>query len=283
MPQSCASCLDFSTDKIVKSVTSLKPNWLKDIDYVEDFIQNKKEFSIKYPKIYDTSMEVDFGKGLANKRILYWCANSKRGHNPIIVGAKEAYGSFSNHGIVETNSSGKAKLLFKCPQLYSTLSDKGKKRTYFRHLHFVVANKKIDNWLPQIYTKIITCTYSLKEFGSMKKSGMYVILNTLPSEYYAKDHIPNSYNLNYKTISKMSQSELQEWFYDIVVIHYPKLKEYLEKDKVEIYELPIITYCANEKCNASDLAMEELMKKGFVNVCEYSGGMQEYRKTYKHD
>ena len=52
----------------------------------------------------------------------------------------------------------------------------------------------------------------------------------------------------------------------------------LKKKEISVYEVPIVTYCAHEKCNASELLIEELMKKGIVNVNEYSGGMKEYRK-----
>ena len=33
--------------------------------------------------------------------------------------------------------------------------------------------------------------------------------------------------------------------------------------------------------NSSEAALEELMRKGFVNVNEYDGGMRDYKKTLK--
>ena len=69
---------------------------------------------------------------------------------------------------------------------------------------------------------------------------------------------------------------------EVINIHYPKLKKYLQNGKLRLYEVPIITYCAHSTCNASDLALTELMKKGFVNVSEYNGGMLEYRNNIKH-
>ena len=113
--------------------------------------------------------------------------------------------------------------------------------------------------------------------------GYTVLINALPSEYYAKDHIPNSYNLFHSTIKKTSQSELFEWFENVVKLHYPKLHTYVKNKKIDIYEIPIITYCAHNKCNASDLALKELLKKGFVNVNEYSDGIKDYRERVKHD
>ena len=52
----------------------------------------------------------------------------------------------------------------------------------------------------------------------------------------------------------------------------------IENGKLKIYEIPIICYCAHKDCNASELALEELAKKGFVNVSLYEGGMLEYNK-----
>ena len=80
----------------------------------------------------------------------------------------------------------------------------------------------------------------------------------------------------------MSSEDLKHWFTEVINIHYPKLKKYLQNGKLRLYEIPIITYCAHSGCNASDLALNELMKKGFVNVSEYNGGMLEYRKNIKH-
>ena len=112
---------------------------------------------------------------------------------------------------------------------------------------------------------------------------MTVLLNTLPAEYFAKDHVPNSFNLFHKTIAKMSVKELHKWFTDVINLHYPKLARYIKNNKLDIYEIPIIAYCAHEKCNASELAVKELMKKGFVNVNEYGGGIVEYRKLIPVD
>ena len=55
----------------------------------------------------------------------------------------------------------------------------------------------------------------------------------------------------------------------------------LKEGKIQIKELPIVVYCAHSKCNSSHIAAEELLKKGFVNISEYKGGMKEYNKKSK--
>ncbi len=280
--QVCASCLDFSIDKVVKSRDDMKPLWLYKENYVEQFINNTTNFSNRNPKYSDIKMDLNLNK-FEGRKILYWAATNKFSHSPIISDAKKAYHKFENSGVTSV-INGKACFKFKCPQLYSTVAkNKSKKQTFFRHLHFVVSNKDNNKWLPQIYTKIVVCKYNFKKTIEMINSGLYVIINALPCQYYAKDHIPNSYNLFNKDIKKMSVIDLQKWFLEVVELHYPKLFTYLKNKKIDIYEIPILCYCAHDKCNASELAIEELMKKGFVNVSDYKGGIKEYRQHISND
>lgn len=277
----CASCLDFNVDKVVKSKESLKPTWLLKHDYVETFINNHS-LKLITPKNYDTEMKLDLGKKFAGKKILYWAANEKKTKSPVVQEAKQAYGKFQNSGVVKANTVGGVNLRFNCPQLYKAKrTERSKSTTFFRHLHFVV--EKDGGWDKQIYTKVVICDYRLKKFIEEAESGMSVLINSLPAEYFAKDHVPNSFNLFHKTIAKMTVKELQNWFSEVVRLHYPKLATYLKNKKIEIYEIPIVSYCAHQKCNASELAIKELMKKGFVNVNEYSGGIVEYRKKIPVD
>jgi rhodanese-related sulfurtransferase len=279
----CASCLDFNIDKVVKSKESLKPTWLQQNDFVTNFVNNH-DFKLKTPKNYDLKVDINLGPKFASKKILYWAANKNDNRSPIILDAKKAYGNFDNHGVVNSNNKGEVTFKIDCPQVYKAKRTNGSvDTTYFRHLHFVVEKDKNKTWDSQIYTKIVICKYHFKRFMHEYKDGFHVTINALPAEYFAKDHVPHSFNLFHKNIKKMSISELNNWFYDVIRIHYPKLAKLVNDKKINIYELPIITYCAHSKCNASELAIKELMKKGFVNLYEYSGGIQEYRKYIPHD
>ena len=106
--------------------------------------------------------------------------------------------------------------------------------------------------------------------------GEIVLINTLPASYYAKNHIPNSYNLHYTDIDAMSRTELINWMTEVVSRHYPKLHKMVKAGKIAIYELPIVVYCANKKCNLSEKAAIALYNKGFVNVRDYEDGMRGY-------
>jgi len=279
--ESCASCLDFSIDKVIKVQSSKIPSWLLKHDYVKEFVM-KAPNQLKKPSKYDTKVELDLGKQYAGKKVLYWGALPKTTSDPTISDAKKAYSNFQNNGVAKIDKNGKVTFFFMCPQVYKTVA-KGEKnhKTYFRHLHFCI--EKDNSWQHNIYTKIVVCKYDFKKSMDMINSGLYVVINALPHQYYAKDHIPNSYNLFNKDIKKMSVNDLRKWFSEIISLHYPKLDKYIKSKKLDVYEVPIITYCAHSKCIASELALEELMKKGFVNVCEYQGGIQDYRKHIPQD
>ena len=61
MSEICASCLEFSIDKIIKSKRDLKPKWLSEIDYVEKFIDSVENFNNDIPKNANIKITVDVG------------------------------------------------------------------------------------------------------------------------------------------------------------------------------------------------------------------------------
>ena len=269
-------------NKVIKSNKNMKPTWLSEKDYVSEFINKQQNTNIRSPDPYDTEMELHLEDNFRNKKLLYWAAESSSSF--LVKDAKKAYGNFKNSGIVKVKDNGDVLFKFRCPQVYSAIRKNEKiPHTFFKHLHFVVFDEKEKKWDDQIYTKIVICRYNYKKTMEFLNTGYYVLINALPCNYYAKDHIPNSYNLFYKQVKKMTTQELLEWFSDIVRIHYPLLNDLVKKKKIDLYEIPIITYCANHTCKAAEYTLEELMKKGFVNVGEYTGGINEYRKYNKHD
>lgn len=279
MSEICASCLDFDVSKVVKSKHSMTPKWLSETNYVQQFIERNQHFSNYYPASFNVKTTVQVGKQHEGKKILYWATKEKKDNNPIINDARTAYGNFSNSGIARVNKNGDVVLKFQCPQVYRTTAmGKNEPRTYYRHLHFVISNKDNDKWGSQIYTKIVVCKFGYQKAMKLLNSRKYLFINALPAEYYGKDHIPHSYNLTHNQVKKMTQSDVFDWLEHVVKLHYPHIHEQIRTGALRIYEIPIITYCAHEKCNASDLLLQELMKKGVVNVNEYSGGMKEYRK-----
>lgn len=279
MKDTCASCHGLSVTKIIKTDNEKKPKWLTKFDYVTNFIEknNNKKIKIYKQKKTDTTMVLDVGKSRAGLCVLYWAATPASLRQTLIRNAKAAYSNFRNHGIAKVDKQGQAKLCFNCPQAYNT-TQAGKKHgeTFYKHVHLCFSNKACDKWCETVYTKIVLCKHTLAQTMKKQKMGNAVLINALPCEYYQKAHIPNSFNLPYNKIAKISQKNLLKWFGEVVKINYPKLHKLVQQNKINIYELPIIVYCAHDKCDAGEKAAIALMKKGFVNMSEFPGGMKEY-------
>ena len=84
-----------------------------------DFISKQNKTSVKNPEKYDTKMEINLGERFKNKKLLYWAAESSS--SVTIKDAKEAYGNFTNSGIIKVSKDGNAIFRFRCPQVYSTI------------------------------------------------------------------------------------------------------------------------------------------------------------------
>ena len=278
--KTCASCLKFNFNKTVKSSRKHKPKWLDKIDYVDKFINSYDNFNINNPKVYDQTINIFVGKKYANYKILYWGA--KKDNSILINDAKSAYGDFKNSGVSKIDNYGFVTIKFSTPQNYYTKIKNGLyDKTFFKHIHYVLSNKSCDKWNTNIYTKLVHNNYNYKEFIYNLKNKKSIILNVLPNEIYAKDNINDTYNLPYNKIDKMDYKELKKWFMEIINLHYKDIQTLIKQDKIKLYEIPIICYCAHNKCTASLLATESLMRKGFVNVSHYKNGMLEYK--YKQE
>ena len=274
MKNICASCHGVDVQNIIKTSNEKKPRWLQKTHYVNNFINNTP---IRLYKQTKTNMSLTLNVGIKNKNkfMLYWGAEPQKGF--LIKDAKKAYNNFRNYGVAKVNAKGEVVIFFNCPQPYSTIEKgKTKRETFYRHIHFSFSNSESTRWLSSIYTKVIICNLTLKQTSQIVSAGDAVLINALPHEYYGKSHIPGSYNLYYKQIKSMSQSELIKWFSDVIEFNYSKLNRNIKQKKINIYEIPIIVYCAHDKCNAGELAAIELLKKGFVNIMDFKGGMKEY-------
>ena len=274
MKSFCASCVGVDVEKIIKTNNEKLPKWLEKVDYVTNFIKQSKLVPYKQKKT-KMKLKLNVGKENANKYILYWGAQPSINLN--IKDAKQAYKNFTNYGVSKVDKKGDVVFYFNCPQPYKTTEkNKTQPETYYRHIHFCYANKENTKWIDKVYTKVVICDISLSGSLHLLKKNRVVMLNALPCEYYAKFHIPNTYNLDVKTAKKFSQKQLLDWMLDVIKINYNSIYQSIKNKKINLYEIPIIVYCVHEKCNAAhDLAIE-LLKKGFVNLLYYKGGTKEY-------
>tara|TARA_A100001015_G_scaffold309977_1_gene410441 strand:+ start:173 stop:1030 length:858 start_codon:yes stop_codon:yes gene_type:complete len=276
----CASCLKLNFKKTLKVNNKHHPKWLDKINYVEKFVNNYNSFKIKSPENYTNKLTFHISKKFAHRKILYWGASPNT--NLIINDAKTAYNNFSNSGVAIIDKNGYVNIKFLMPQNYKTIMKNYKNsRSFFRHIHFVISNRDNNSWNKQIYTKLVHNNYNYSNFMNLLNSKKAIVLNVLPCHIYAKEHIPNTYNLPFKNIKNMTTQEINKWLQNLIELHYPILKKLLDSKKIEYYEIPIICYCAHNKCSASKIGCENLMKKGFINVSLYEDGMKGYKENSK--
>jgi len=273
----CAAC-DVKTDfkKPIILSSDLKPKWLQEFHYVYNFIEKNKNTSFRMDN-YDQKIDIQMGVKDKNCYMLYW-ASKPTTNELLIQDAKTAYGNFSNYGICKLNHDGKGKLYFKTPQNYHTIrKNKNIKEIFYRHIHFVLWNG--EGWdKEKIYTQVLYCNIESNILKKHMRKKDSVLLNTLPSKYYAKEHIPNSYNLHFSEVKMMKSNDLEKWMKDVINQNYKVMIPFI--NKYSIFEIPIILYCAHKDCNASELCAIELYKKGFVNIRLYEGGMKLYYRDF---
>lgn len=82
------------------------------------------------------------------------------------------------------------------------------------------------------------------------------VVNVLPAEAFAKNHIPNSINIPLESLDFTAQVEAV----------------------IGSKEAPVVVYCASYSCDASKKAASKLDQAGFANVLCYEGGMKEWQE-----
>lgn len=268
----CASCVGMNFEKPVLSSEKKIPKWLENFNYVHNFIRGVEKIKTKRNKeTFPVTLRVS--KKYIGKYVLYWASNPSNNELKTL-NAKYAYGKFENSGISKVDKEGRVTFYIKCPQNYKTIvKGENKEDTFYRHIHFLYQKSEKEWDEEKIYTKIITCSISMDHF----KKG--ILLHTLSKEDYEKFHIPNSYHMDAKMVKKMSPDELHHFFDTLLLKHYPKIKKAVDEKRIEWYAIPLILYCKNKNCNASELCLKELYKKGMVNIKLFKGGIDEYKNA----
>ena len=228
------------------------------------------------PELDENSLEahLTLGSDNSNKHVFYWAANPQKDIHKIL-GPKEAYGDYENHGLLKCDDKGEVILKFNPPQPYKEDS-----KTNPRHIHYLLESSE-KTWLPLKTIRIIQ-SVSLEYLDERIKSKDMIILNALPEKYYKKDKIPGSYNLPTESLNKYtneSKARKVKNFIKSVLKYYPKIESLVNDKHLALEDVPIVTYCAHSKCDASDKLIDHLYECKFNNTQEFKGGIEEYNKN----
>ena len=282
MGKSCLTCKVH--EKFNKKTV---PKWYKDIgndsllppilNNDESYqMNNIKKFKKETPDITDIEVHVEIDDESPNKWLFYWASNPQEDYT-FIKDPASAYDNEENHGLIKLDKNGKAKITFNCPQPY-----KVNNITYPRHVHYTIEEN--GEWSDNIRTYIITCHIDYNQLNDIMKNKSHVLLNALDEKSYDKYHIPNSFNLFHTSLSNLSKQKRKtkiKKFIKSILKNYPDLERLVDlpksdPKKLSLLDVPIITYCAHEKCSASKDLLDMIVDCGFTNVLEYPGGIKEY-------
>ena len=228
------------------------------------------------PELDENSLEahLTLGSDNSDKYVFYWAANPQKDIHKIL-GPEEAYGDYENHGLLKCDDKGEVILKFNPPQPYKENS-----KTNPRHIHYLLESSD-QTWLPLKTIRIIQ-SVSLEYLDERIKTKDMIILNALPEKYYKKDKIPGSYNLPTESLDKYtneSKTRKVRNFLKSVLKHYPKIESLVNDKHLALEDIPIVTYCAHSKCDASDKLIDHLYECKFNNTQEFKGGIEEYNKN----
>ena len=200
MGKKCLTCSSkkLNNDEIPEWVKKAGEENLLPSILTDKYDLEKKNSLKKYtPKITDNEVEITI-KDDKNSWILYWASNPYDRKKPALIeDAEKSYDNYDNHGLIKTDSSGEAKIVLNCPQIY-----KVEDVVYPRHVHYAVEDKKV--WSKKIRTYSITCKIEYEDLKEIMKSKNHIILNALSKDSF---HIPGSYNLDTKSLDTLSKKK----------------------------------------------------------------------------
>ena len=95
-------------------------------------------------------------------------------------------------------------------------------------------------------------TIGREELHAAIDAGEVTVVEALPEQYFADQHLPGAININHDQVEQLAPSLLP--------------------DK----QAAIVTYCSNSACNNSTIAQAKLRALGYANVRKYAEGKQDW-------
>ena len=231
-------------------------------------LPNKSDFT---PRKFNRTLTVALGKSYSGRRIFYYAANERKFDKKLMkTPQRKAYGDWSNHGLSTVKTDGTVEMSFMCPQNYSTSDN-----SYISHIHFMKTDKK-GQWENKLFTVGLICSVEHNELKFCIVNDCALILNALSMNEFIRARIPGSHSLPVENLLKSNKPMEIVAYIMTMASYHPKLHQAILKERISIYDLPIIVYCYNETCNTSDKLANILWKIGFRNIRDYSPGIVGY-------
>ena len=106
-----------------------------------------------------------------------------------------------------------------------------------------------------------------------------LIINALPFKYFINNIIPKSISLPYNELDNLTDKQIKEYLKNNIS-NYLRLHKNFSLKKIDLLDIPIITYCYDKNCNASEKLIKRLMNIGFKNIKEYSAGIIGWNRKH---
>ena len=266
----CVACKSMKFDQPVRLSTDMPPVWLRKTNYVHNFIKGEKEFKVKRQKDNVMQVTLQLSPEDAGLYVLYWAA-TPNDNNLKTKHAKDAYDKFQNSGIGRVQMDGTLNMYIQCPQNYKTVDDNSETYTFYRHVHYILQKRSVKEWdMSWIWTLAVTCRFTVDYFRSILLDKSFLVVNALGPEY----DIPGAIHLDPRkrinTLKRQLVRDLQE---------HPMIKHAVETNQIDWYAIPIVIYCKNAACHASENLAVDLYRKGFVNVSIFPAGYDKIKKS----
>lgn len=268
----CASCQKGSValQSTIDTDDTELPRWLRDCDYVQHFVDTYRCFRQNHPERVSTKVKIQLDPSFAGRSVLFWASRPSPSKSSV-VDAKTAYGDFSNSGVSYVKSDGSVVFKLGCPRIYSVIPFyKQKRRTYPRHVHWVMSDEAKTKWLDPVMTTNILCGTSKETVRRAIRNQTAFVVNALSKEYHAKLSIPGTCSVGHERVSTMSSGRLCAEVKQKMERQVPSL---IRKSTHSFSDLPIIVYCAHTECKAAKHLANYLMRAGFTNIYYYAEGL----------
>ena len=281
----CLNCIKGHTLKEVAESTDKVPMWSKKAGNYSPLpkmltcderynLQEPDALQPETPKLHDSPIKLTLDDLPSNVWVFVWA--SVTSEDPLYInGPIEAYQDDINHCLQKTDDEGVVEITLNCPQPYRVDGT-----TYSRHIHYVFENKEEKIWSTMKtfrFTSVVTRD-ELEEILDTKKA---IVIFSMPEEFYEKDHIPGSLNLPRESLDKLSEAakvkHVTQFLKDNLK-KYPDIKEAVDDKRLDIRDVPIVTYCMSDTCKSSGRLLEHFYECGVNNVSEYTPGLKGWKQ-----